>query len=259
MAPLAASVSQYMSSPVLTVPATASLAEVDARLAAHRVSALAVVDAQGGAVGVISRTDLLRAGHLDRAGSSPRQSLRLPEATVAEVMVRAPSTVEEDDPIHVAAKRMVDERIHRVFVTHGGKLTGVLSTRDIMDAIVDAGVKTPIAELATYSLIQVQATDPLSLALVRMEKAHKHGLVVVDDGWPVGILSQVDALAARTAPPETAVERVMNLSILMLPGSLSVARAAAQANALRVRRVLVLGEAGAQGILSGIDFARAAL
>ncbi len=259
MASLAVPVREYMSSPVLTVEESQPLSAVASTLHKAKISAVAVVDGAGKLTGVVSRTDLLSHGAVSRARSNGGTELDLPDKKVADVMAREPISVSEEASIQAAAQIMVKGHFHRVFVEKAGKLCGVLSTRDVMSALVDKGVKTPISELATKSLVKVQAADPLSLVLDRMEKAHKHGLIVVDQSWPVGIFAQDEALEAQSAAPSTPVEEFMNLSILMLPGNLSVSRAAAQANALRVRRVLVMDDGGMRGILSGIDFARAAV
>ncbi|MFE2757677.1 HPP family protein [Actinosynnema sp. NPDC059335] len=55
-----ATVAQVMSSPAISVPLTASPAEMASAMLGHRLRCLPVVDARGVAVGVVSRCDLLR-------------------------------------------------------------------------------------------------------------------------------------------------------------------------------------------------------
>jgi predicted transcriptional regulator len=168
-------------------------------------------------------------------------------------------TVGPDDPVSLAAKHMVDGRLHRVYVEASRKLVGVLSTNDVMLAIRDKRVNKPISDWMSSPVFTVRAQEPVSLATERLEKARVQGLVVVDDGWPVGVFTQREALEARHRPRSTPLDEVMNPAMLSLEADTPLYRAAAQAEALRVRRVIVVSNHQIKGILTGVDFARAAL
>lgn len=244
-------VSEYMTRSVRGVGPDQPLSDADLLLHTGGISALAVLDDAGALVGVVSRKDLLAEGSYghDRV-------LTLPDKPVREVMSSPAITVEATDPLSKAAKLMLKERIHRVFVVDGDALVGVLSTRDLMRAVHDKGIRLPLAEIASGSLVTVKASDPIALALDRLERAHKQGLVVLDGEWPVGVFDERAALAARGLAPETPVDEVMNLAVLVLPSRMPLARAAEQALAMRVRRILTHSERGLTGIVSGLDFAR---
>ena len=252
MANFEMSVGEYMLSPVITVKRGATLREADQVLHEHGISALAVTDDDGALVGVLSRTDLLAAGSYGHD-----RTLALPEEKVEKRMTSPALAVDVEAPLSEAAKTMRKERVHRVFVTRDGALAGVLSTRDLMRAVRDKGIKTPLEEVASSSLVKVKAEDPVALAVDRLDRANKQVLVVVEGAWPVGIFDQAAALAARGLEPEERVEEAMNLSVLVLPGHIPLARAAAQALAMHVRRILILDDRGLRGIVSGLDFARA--
>ena len=79
------------------------------------------------------------------------------------------------------------------------------------------------------------------------------------DGWPVGVFTQREALEARHQARKTPVDEVMNPAMLSLEADTPLHRAAAQAEALRVRRVIVVRNRQIEGILTGVDFARAAI
>lgn len=249
--PFTAPVRDFMSSPVRTLRASASIEQADLLLHEFDLSALGVVSDAGRLVGVISRSDLLRAS--DFGGG---RTFSLPKGTVGDVMMPDPISVGAGTELRAAARTMRDARIHRVFVEEGDRLVGVLSTRDMMRVVIQRGVAEPLGELTHGALVTVKADDPLALAADRLDRSNKHGLVVVDDGWPVGIFDQRVALESRGMPPETRVDEVMTLRILTLPPHVSLSRAAAQAIELRVRRILVVQERGAIGIVSGLDFAR---
>ena len=156
MANFEMSVGEYMLSPVITVKRGATLREADQVLHEHGISALAVTDDDGALVGVLSRTDLLAAGSYGHD-----RTLALPEEKVEKRMTSPALAVDVEAPLSEAAKTMRKERVHRVFVTRDGALAGVLSTRDLMRAVRDKGIKTPLEEVASSSLVKVKAEDPV--------------------------------------------------------------------------------------------------
>lgn len=250
-------VSLYMSSPVYTVSPDAELAEAQDELRTHGISSLAVTEGDR-MVGVVSRTDLLRVGRMQAGATGKAALLTLPSRKVREVMRAEVIAVSSEDAVSEAAKRMVKDRIHRVFVIDGEKLVGLLSTKDVMTAIKDKRDTHLLSEYMSAPVFSVRATEPVSLATDRLAKAHVTGLVVVDeDEWPVGVFTQLEALTSKDAPAETPVEDVMNPAMLCLRVDTPLHRAAAQASALRVRRVLCVEDRRIRGILTGIDFARA--
>ena len=153
-------------------------------------------------------------------------------------------------------KRQLKKHVHRIFVTNAGKPEGVISTRDLMRAVGDKRIKTPISEIASGSVVKIRAEDPIAMAVDRLDSSNKHGLIVVEGDFPVGVFDQACALQARRLAPTTAVENAMNVRILILPAAMGLGRAAAQALAMNVRRILIENDRGVTGIVGGLDFAR---
>jgi len=244
-------VTEYMTSPVQTVRLGQSLIAANDAFQNQGISALAVIDDAGVVKGVISRTDVLHA-----AVYTEGQTFRVPDRPVEELMKSPALEVSPDDPLKTAAKAMLKNRVHRVFVTKANKLEGVVSTRDLMRAVHDKRLKTPISEIASGSIVKVKAEDPIALAVDRLDVSNKHGLVVVEGSFPVGIFDQSCALESRRLPPETAVEHAMNVRILILPAGIGMGRAAEQALEMNVRRILIEDDRGVTGIVAGLDFAR---
>lgn len=248
--------SLYMTAPALTAGADASLEEAFDRMTEARISSLPVVDADGQLVGLISRTDLLRVGRRESGSRADASTLAFPERSVSDEMTHGVHTVSPDDPVEEAAALMVQERIHRVVVTSDGQVRGVLSTRDLMRAIEEKQLGTPLADLMSSPVFTIRAEEPVSMAVDRLEKARVSGLVVVEDGWPVGLFTQIEALEARDAPRSTPVGDVMSPRLLTLSPRTRVFRAAAQAASTGVRRIVVQDGDRLAGILSGLDFAK---
>ena len=243
-------VAQYLTESLVSIGRGQPLEEADRLLREHGISALPVMNDQRSIVGVMSRTDLLRAGEFDT-----NSSLRLPARPVEDVMTQPALTVEATTRLASAAKTMLAERVHRLFVTSGPEIRGVLSTHDLMRAVCDVGLMTPIDEIATKSVVKVKTDDPVALAIDRLERSSRQAVVVVYEKWPVGVFSQADALVARAKDPKTPVQDVMNHRVMALPGSIPLSCAAAQALQLDVRRICLIGD-GIEGVVSGLDFAR---
>jgi CBS domain-containing protein len=244
-------VSEYMTSPVETILVGESLVAANEFFSGQGVSALGVVDADGALKGVVSRTDILHAAVFTHG-----ETFRVPDRPVEEIMQSPVLSVAPETPLAGAAKTMLKNHVHRVFVTKDEKPLGVLSTRDLMRAVREKRLKTPISEIASRSVVKVKADDPIALAVDRLDLSNKHGLVVVEEEFPVGIFDQESAIEARRLPPNTAVEHAMDVRILILPGGIGIGRAAEQALGMNVRRILIENDLGVSGIVGGLDFAR---
>lgn len=96
------------------------------------VSGLPVVDAQGDLVGVISRTDLIRARATDDLWS------RWPGLAARHLMTQPALTVSAETPVPEAIRRMESEHVHRLVVVadDGRTPIGIISTTDVVRAIV---------------------------------------------------------------------------------------------------------------------------
>ena len=248
----------YMSSPVHSIRPEDNLREAQRLLDGLSITSLAVVGGNGDLVGVLSRTDLIRVGRRQAGSRGKADLLTLPEMRVSRRMTQEVVKVAPRDPLAVAAKQMVKDRLHRVFVEEAGRLVGVLSTNDVMLAIRDKRVKNPISEWMSSPVFTIRSEEPVSLAVERLEKARITGLVVVEGNWPIGLFTQREALEAHDQPRNTPVEEAMSAALLALDVAAPLHRAAAQAAATRVRRIIAVRGRNMEGILTGIDFARAA-
>ena len=97
------------------------------------VSALPVVGQTNGPVGVLTTKDVLRA----EAAREPSGARRwLFETTpVQEVMSPWPPAIAPGADVQEAARMMLYLDLQRLFVMEGGRVVGVISQRDIVDAV----------------------------------------------------------------------------------------------------------------------------
>lgn len=251
-------VSLYMTREPDTVREDTLLEDVAAKLERRRVSAMPVVDERHRPVGVISRRDLLRVGELTVPEGRRTPEWHLPSQRARDVMSKQIVAVAPSTSVGEAAAHMVDAPIHRVFVEIEGELRGVLTTRDVMQAIYDVRVETPIEELMSAPLQTIATFEPLQVARRQLEELEIRGLVVADEGAPVGLFTQEDALAARHRAADRPVCEVMSHAFLVLPPTTPAYRAAARMASMHVRRIVVMAEGKLLGILTGFDLAGAA-
>jgi CBS domain-containing protein len=133
---------------VITIGPDATVGEVADLLVTHRVSALPVVDASGKVVGVVSEGDLLRRAE---AGTEHKRShwleWMMPGQTLAaefvkshsrkvsDVMTRKVILVASEAPLSEVATTLEKNGIKRVPVVDNGKLVGIVSRSNLVQAL----------------------------------------------------------------------------------------------------------------------------
>lgn len=153
-----------MQTDVLTVPPTLSLAELADFLIRERISGVPVI-ADGQLVGHVSRSDIVRAGSLERslagvvadgaeptefapAGAPPVGVLAslapdLRGRSVRDIMVTDVVTVAPDAPLVEVARVLLARHLHRVVVTENRAVRGVISALDLVRLIAEERLRTP--------------------------------------------------------------------------------------------------------------------
>ena len=140
--------SDVMSRSVVTVRPETDLGEAVKLLAEHDVSALPVIDAENNLVGILSEADLIRRVEI---GTEKHRSWWLEAATgaatlareyakshgekVAEIMTPDVVSVAEDAPLSEIAALLERKRIKRVPVVKDGKLVGIVSRSNLIQAL----------------------------------------------------------------------------------------------------------------------------
>ena len=131
-------VEEWMKHPVTSVKPLDSAAHARAIMAERRVNQLPVL-AGPKIVGIVTDRDLRDAfPSLAEAGGTRRQPRGVDPATipVEDVMSRDPLTVEPGLPLVAAARLLRTERIGALPVVHDGRLVGILTRSDLLDAFM---------------------------------------------------------------------------------------------------------------------------
>jgi CBS domain-containing protein len=115
---------------------------------------------------------------------------------IREIMTANPSTVEPDQSVVEAAKIMKQEDAGVVPVTENGRLTGMVTDRDIAIRVVAEGKdpqSTAVREVASKNLVTIDPQQDLDEALRLMAQHQVRRLPVVEeDGRLVGVVAQAD-------------------------------------------------------------------
>lgn len=128
-------VADLMTIDPVVISVDASIEDAEELLRLNRITGLPVVDLSGRLVGVISQTDLL---YLAVPAIQAIIRHRERGIRVGEVMSSPPVTIDGSATVRDAARRMNDERLHRlVAVDDHGRPTGVISAMDFVALAAD--------------------------------------------------------------------------------------------------------------------------
>jgi CBS domain-containing protein len=122
--------------------------------------------------------------------------------TVAQLLASKPRalySVEPDDPVLEAVKRMAEHGIGALLVMQGEKLAGIVSERDYARKVILMGRSssdTPVSQIMTASVITVTPGQSVQECMALMTNHRCRHLPVVQNGAVVGMLSIGDLVRA---------------------------------------------------------------
>lgn len=183
----------------ITIAANDSLAAAQRAMARAHIRHLPVVQGDR-LVGVLSERDVL-AARANAAGDAWRTK------PVADVMSAPPHTASPDDPLTEVAGRMALEEIGAMPIVELGKLLGIATVSDVLDAEVREAMEPSPIRVATAADAMtpwpyiVAPETPLGEAVQMMFEYQIRHLPVVDDHNAVaGMLSESDVRTAVGDP-----------------------------------------------------------
>ncbi|WP_414474427.1 CBS domain-containing protein [Microvirga sp. M2] len=159
-------VADVMTTPVISVEPSTTIAEAAQLMLANRISGLPVTTRDGTLVGMISEGDLLRRGEL---GTERRRSswlgflvgpgkladeyVRTHGRRVEQVMSTDPVTTRRDALLEEVVTAMSRHQIKRLPVLEGGKVIGIVARSDVLRALART---LPTASPATIADDQIR-------------------------------------------------------------------------------------------------------
>jgi acetoin utilization protein AcuB len=118
-------VEEVMTPDPVTLQPDATVADAYALMAERGFRHVPIIEG-GALVGVISMTDI---GHL---GARVQE---ISSRTLGEVMTKNVLTIGVQDPVEVAAALMASRKVNCLPVVENGKLVGIVTTYDLLDAL----------------------------------------------------------------------------------------------------------------------------
>jgi CBS domain-containing protein len=211
-------VREIMTKDPVTVRADQPLIEAWQIMLDQNIKALPVVDAGGHVIGLLTHEDLL-----DRAGLNARLAvaqkldeeslqaemdiLRQSGKQVGDVMSQPAITIHQDEPVGLAAERLVKQGITRMpVVDEKGNLVGMVSRLDVLRLVMDIPEKEhPQAqtraagrlagEVMSKEVPFVRENTDLAGIIASFLSSGEHRVIVVNDAdQPVGLISDSDVV-----------------------------------------------------------------
>ena len=193
---------------VITVSPDTSVATIAETLLANRISAVPVIDEKSGALlGIVSEGDLIHRVETDTeqhrawwleifAGKEAlaREFVKSHARKAADVMTRPVVTVNPDTPLGELASLLDKHRIKRVPVVKDGKIVGIVSRANLIQALVTLGTGIKPSVSANDSALRANLLSQLQSKAWWTNNIN----IIVKDGV-VELWGFVDSPAARDA------------------------------------------------------------
>jgi len=224
--------SDIMVSRVVTTTPDASVQDVAQLMLASRVSGLPVLDERGKLVGIISEGDLMRRTEAGTEHHRPwwlkmfmgtdalaLEYVKEHARKVSDLMTRRVITATPATPVGDIAALLERNRIKRVPIVEDGKLVGIVSRANLLQALASVGTRIQTGVTADDAAIRAAVE-----AKLKSEPWVKSSLlnVIVHDGtvelWGI-VDSQVEKNALRVAAEVTPGVRAVNEHVLIRPAS----------------------------------------
>ncbi len=196
-------VGDLMSSPVLMIDPDALVIDAVRKMTASGISSL-IVQREDGAEGIITKRDVIT--KVMAEGNAPE------EVRVTDVMSSPVRTIEAGETIEACSARMVEEGVRRFPVTRDGSITGIISDKDILSAVVADRwrarrrvpasflvadvMRPPVGTIDPAGAESLQPEMSLWDAASRIAAAATRQLPVVQAGKVIGTVSEADILRA---------------------------------------------------------------
>jgi len=187
-----------MTRKVISVTPDTTISEAANLMLRNHVSGLPVVDRAGAVAGIVSEGDFLRRSEI----GTPRKRARLLSfflghagaaedyvrehgRKVSEVMTPSPITISEDTPLPELVSLMEKNNIKRVPVVRDGKLVGIVSRSNLLQAVASLArdVPDPTADddhIRQRIIAEIEKNDwcPIGLSvIVRSGIVHLSGVI----------------------------------------------------------------------------------
>ncbi|MCV6546256.1 MAG: CBS domain-containing protein [Cohaesibacter sp.] len=126
-------------------------------------------------------------------------------ATILDRKGRDVFTLAPDTPIAEIVDLLCEKKIGVVLLAQDGKLSGILSERDIVGALASGGqdvLKQPASAYMTCDVICCAENETVVSVMQRMTAGHFRHMPVLDNGALIGLISIGDVVKHRIEQTE---------------------------------------------------------
>lgn len=138
-------VSDIMSTNLITLPPTASIADAAKIFAKYKLHHIPITQ-HGELVGIVSKSDFLffRRGFLDYKVDEKIEEIRMNNYQVSYIMTKGIAKLEPTSRINVALELFKENIFHAIPVVEDGILVGIVTTYDVINRLAED--KVAVAE-----------------------------------------------------------------------------------------------------------------
>jgi hypothetical protein len=123
------------------------------------------------------------------------EMISLPKQPIKAYMSSPIKTLNSSNTLYEAIVLFNKNRIHGAPIINEGKLAGIITLSDIAKAIEkDMPLTTKVSEIMTHDVVEAPSDTKLFEVIRRFKELEIGRLIVVEDGKPVGILTQSDII-----------------------------------------------------------------
>ncbi len=126
---------------------------------------------------------------------STNEMVSLPKKSIKNYMSSPLKTLRGLDTLHDALVLFNRDHIHGAPIIEDDKLAGIVTMSDIATAVeMNLPLTTPVSEIMTTDVVEAPSDVRLFEVIRRFKEREIGRLIVVEDGKPVGILTQSDII-----------------------------------------------------------------
>ena len=209
---------QIMTRSVITIAPDSTILDAAKTMLQHPVSGLPVVDSAGRLVGVVSEGDFIRRSEIGTqrrrnrwlrfllgAGADATNYVQEHGRKVSDVMIGEPLTIAEDATLEEIVTSMETNDIKRLPVMRGGKLVGIVSRANLLQAVASLAreIPDPTADDDHIRNRIIQALEkhdwsPFGLnVIVRDGIVHLSGVITDEDSRQAAMVAAENVAGVR--------------------------------------------------------------
>lgn len=246
-------VSDLMTAPVHAAKPYDTVSYARNLMLKHRISRILIVD-DGRALGIVTKKDI---GYRLRKNDPDWRFRLIDNEPLNRVMSGDIVSLSPDSSIRDALLLMITHNISGAPVIDLGIILGILTRTDVLRSQIVRELDVPVRELMHKPVVVTSSHS--SAHVVDLMKKGEGAVIVVDDGSPVGIITDTDLAFYEERPDHAGsgtASGIMRSIIPSLPETARTGDAVALMQKNACTCVIVTGETGIIGIITRDDIIR---